>query len=358
VLAEPASQSPMFETVHLHTLLLWVFLMFATALFSADSPQGIWRGIGRDIAVVAALALLLIAFWAFLGQFPGQNWKWAWHSGITILAGAGLASYYGARRVDRLVNAVEIAQRGERQEKRFREATYAFLRNTSHEMRAPLNTIVLSADLLLRRPLDEPVMKSVRNIRSFAWDLAYLTDDLLDSAKRRAGKLKVERQEFDIDGCVERVKQWAEPYAKRFKFEVEFKLQSPLGAMISDEGRLRQIIRNMISNACKFGGAGRNPVVEIARELVDGREHLTCRVRDFGKGMDEDFRSRLFVEFEQADGSNARERDGAGLGLSISLSLAQLMGGSLECEWSEPGKGSIFCARIPVTPGVEPSSGD
>src|SRR5262249_29116565 len=120
--------------------------------------------------------------------------------------------------------------------------------------------------------------------------------------------------------------------------------QENLGALTVDPMRLRQILLNLLSNACKFTKEGE--VRLRARRMVDGRDWIELAVADTGIGMTAEQQAKLFEEFTQADSSTARQYGGTGLGLAITRKLARMMGGDVTVK-SEPGKGSVFIGRLP-----------
>jgi signal transduction histidine kinase len=117
-----------------------------------------------------------------------------------------------------------------------------------------------------------------------------------------------------------------------------------LGSLTVDPMRLRQILLNLLSNACKFTKQGE--VMLRARKLADGRDWIAFAVADTGIGMTAEQQAKLFEEFTQADASTAQRFGGTGLGLAISRKLARMMGGDVTVT-SEPGKGSVFTVRLP-----------
>src|SRR5207302_10184282 len=139
-----------------------------------------------------------------------------------------------------------------------------------------------------------------------------------------------------------------------------------VGTMYADRTRVRQVLFNLLSNATKFTRDGR-VVLEVVRERWEGRDAIAFHVRDTGIGISPEQMDRLFKPFSQADDSTTRQFGGTGLGLTISRSFCQMMGGDITV-WSEPGKGSVFTAHLPVevtdaravrvtdgtTPGREP----
>jgi signal transduction histidine kinase len=122
--------------------------------------------------------------------------------------------------------------------------------------------------------------------------------------------------------------------------------QENLGALTADSMRLKQILLNLLSNACKFTKEGE--VALRVRKMEDGREWVELAVADSGIGMTADQQAKLFQDFTQADSLTARRYGGTGLGLAISRKLARMMGGDVTVA-SEPGKGSVFTVRLPGT---------
>jgi len=144
-----------------------------------------------------------------------------------------------------------------------------------------------------------------------------------------------------IDEVIETARQLAEQNKNRLVVDAP----ENLGALTVDPMRLRQILLNLLSNACKFTKAGE--VKLKARRLVDGRDWIEVAVSDSGIGMTPEQQAKLFEEFTQADASTAQRFGGTGLGLAITRKLARLMGGDVTVT-SEPGKGSVFTVRLPV----------
>src|SRR5262249_8131101 len=123
--------------------------------------------------------------------------------------------------------------------------------------------------------------------------------------------------------------------------------QEDLGALTVDPMRLRQILLNLLSNACKFTKGGE--VALRVRKVVDGRDWVELAVADSGIGLAPEWQAKLFEEFSQADATTAQRFGGTGLGLALSRKLARMMGGDVTVR-SEPGKGSVFTVRLPRLP--------
>ena len=167
---------------------------------------------------------------------------------------------------------------------------------------------------------------------------------MLDLSKIEAGKLELNPQTVQLAPLIEEVIGTARQLAEQNKNRLILDAQENLGALTVDPLRLRQILLNLLSNACKFTKAGE--VKLKARRLVDGRDWIEVAVSDSGIGMTSEQQAKLFEEFTQADASTAQRFGGTGLGLAITRKLARLMGGDVTVT-SEPGKGSVFTVRLP-----------
>lgn len=222
-----------------------------------------------------------------------------------------------------------------------------FLANMSHELRTPLNAIIGLAEMLaedaeaqalkeFREPLDR-ILRAGRH-------LLELINDVLDLSKIEAGRLDLHEEEIDLAALVADLAGASQPLADRNGNRLVVERPAGLGSMRADQTRLRQIILNLLSNACKFTEGG-TVTLAVARDAEEG--WVRFRVSDTGIGMTRDQLGRLFQEFTQADSSTTRKYGGTGLGLAISQRLAALMGGTIAVE-SEPGVGTSFTVRLPA----------
>ena len=191
-----------------------------------------------------------------------------------------------------------------------------------------------------------------------------LINQVLDLSKIEAGKLELNPESVKLAPLVDEVIGTARQLAEQNKNRLVVEAQEKLGALTVDPMRLRQILLNLLSNACKFTSQGE--VKLRVRKLVDGRNWIEFAVSDTGIGMTPEQQAKLFEEFTQADSSTARRYGGTGLGLAITRKLARMMGGDVTVE-SAPGKGSVFSVRLPAgsdavarsaTNGSRPPSGD
>jgi signal transduction histidine kinase len=226
-----------------------------------------------------------------------------------------------------------------------------FLASMSHELRTPLNAIIGIAEMLEEDAdeedwdaLREPLSRILRAGRL----LLQLINEILDLAKIEAGKLDLHPERIDLDLLLSDVLETAEPLAEKNHNRLILDRPVPMGGITTDPMRLRQILLNLLSNACKFTKAG--TVTLEARREPDGFVRLA--VHDTGIGIAVDQMDRLFQDFSQAGVPGKRRYGGTGLGLAISRRLARLMGGDIDAA-SEPGKGSTFTVRLPPVVPVE-----
>jgi len=224
-----------------------------------------------------------------------------------------------------------------------------FLANMSHELRTPLNAIIGVSEMLQedaqasgQTDTIDPLQRIVRAGR----ELLYLINDILDLSKIEAGKLDLLMERFEIAKVIDESVATAQPVADRNGNRLSVQYGENLGSMVADQTRVRQIILNLLSNACKFTGNG-DVRVEAARESMNGLDWLILSVSDTGIGMTKEQMARLFREFSQADPSTTRKYGGTGLGLAISRRLCNHMGGDISVE-SAPREGSIFTIRLPI----------
>ena len=222
-----------------------------------------------------------------------------------------------------------------------------FLSNMSHEFRTPLNAIRALTHVLsqgIDGTLSAEQQLQVGYIRKAADELAELVDDLLDLAKVEAGKVVVRPTEFDVSTLFSSLRGMLRPLLVSESVSLVFEPANDLPSLYTDEGKVSQILRNLISNALKFTEHGEVRVSAAAS--ADGRA-VTFAVADTGIGIAADDHERIFQEFGQLDSRVQRKVRGTGLGLPLSRKLAHLLGGTLTVT-SAPGVGSTFYADIPL----------
>jgi PAS domain S-box-containing protein len=231
-----------------------------------------------------------------------------------------------------------------------------FVASMSHELRTPLNGVIGLTDLLRETSLNAVQHDYVEALGASGEALLAVISDVLDFSKMEAGRLELDRTDFDLRSAVEEAIQMlaVEAHAKGLEIGHWVEANVP-GAVNGDRARLRQILLNLLSNAVKFTAAGEITLRVAAIE--DGGVRFS--VEDTGCGIDPAMAPGLFDAFTQADQSTTREYGGTGLGLAISRRLARLMGGEIGVE-PRNGHGSVFwfTAVLPQTTGhVSPTAG-
>ena len=221
-----------------------------------------------------------------------------------------------------------------------------FLSNMSHEFRTPLNAIRALTHVLTHgdEALSAEQQVQVGYIRKASDELAELVDDLLDLAKVEAGKVVIRPTEFDVTTLFSSLRGMLRPLLVGESVSLFFEPAIHLPVLYTDEGKVSQILRNLISNALKFTEQGE---VRISADLSPDGRSVTFAVADTGIGIATEDQERIFQEFGQLDSRVQRKVRGTGLGLPLSRKLAQLLGGTLAVT-SAPGVGSTFFTQIPV----------
>ena len=218
-----------------------------------------------------------------------------------------------------------------------------FLATTSHEIRTPLNGILGMTQVLLADATLGPTVRGrVELVHGAGETMRALVDDILDLAKMETGRISVDKQPLDLRRLIdETVRLWrAEAQTKGLTLTLDAPDLPP--AILEDEGRLRQVLFNLMSNAIKFTDRG-GVSLRIRRE--DAR--LVFAVSDSGIGIAAADHARVFEPFTQVDGGMTRRHAGTGLGLAICRDVARALGGEVELE-SRPGEGSTFTLRLPL----------
>jgi signal transduction histidine kinase len=222
-----------------------------------------------------------------------------------------------------------------------------FVSSVSHELRTPLNAIIGLTDMLVTNAArfgTEKAQEPLQRVNRAGTHLLGLINQVLDLSKIEAGKLELNPQTVQLAPLINEVIDTAGQLAEQNKNRLVVDAQKNLGALTVDPMRLRQILLNLLSNACKFTKEGE--VRLRARRVANGRDWIELAVADTGIGMTPEQQAKLFEEFTQADTSTAQRFGGTGLGLAITRKLARMMGGDVTVA-SEPGKGSVFTVRLP-----------
>jgi signal transduction histidine kinase/CheY-like chemotaxis protein len=228
-------------------------------------------------------------------------------------------------------------------------AKSAFLANMSHELRTPLNAIIGYSEMIKEDAEDRQDAASIADINRILVagnHLLSLINQVLDLSKIEAGRMELEVEAFDLADLIRGAAVTVQRLAADRGNELVLGPLEALGTMRSDQTKIRQILLNLLSNACKFTDNGR-VYLDVTRQPGDVGDEIAMAVRDTGIGMTPEQTSRLFQEFTQADASTTRRYGGTGLGLAISQRLAHILGGRIDVD-SADGAGSTFTVHLPA----------
>jgi adenylate cyclase len=232
-----------------------------------------------------------------------------------------------------------------------------FLANMSHELRTPLNAVIGITEMLAEDAEDDGqdgYVEPLGRISRAGKHLLNLINEILDLSKIEAGKVELHLEKFDLQIMIRDVAMTIEPMTQKNGNSLIVACPEDLGAIRTDQTRLRQIVLNLLSNASKFTENGK-VTLDVTTDTSSSDEQIIFAVSDTGIGLSEEQVDKLFEDFSQADSSTTRRFGGTGLGLAISRRLARMMEGDIDVE-STPGEGSTFTLRLPRIASIE--SGD
>jgi len=259
-----------------------------------------------------------------------------------------LRGYRDIITADLYATRASVAEEERRVAARALEAKTQFLAHLSHEIRNPLTGMIGIVELLQQRPQDTVTADLVRDLGFTVQSLLGVVDDVLDIAKIEAGKLNLHPQAFNVRQWLERgvAMFTANMKQKDIRFVLDIEDDVP-ERVIGDSARLRQILVNFLSNACKFTPAGGAITVRLTAQPQDASVLLNLLVKDTGIGIERERLNEIFQPYEQGGEQTSQLYGGTGLGLSLCRNLAQMMGGYVGVV-SQRGDGATFWLEVPV----------
>jgi len=344
---------------------LWLIPLLAVA--GAVVVREAWRG-DAEARVIAAGGVIMILF--EVGDLARNVLPLPWSFDLSLppfgfgalMVAMSLALSYRFRRVhdelDRLRFRLEdeVLERTRDLANARDEALAAdrakseFLANISHEIRTPMNGVIGMTELLACSSLTPEQQTHLKAIQVSGRSLLTLLNDVLDFSRLESQSLTVERSPFRLRTVLEDCLEIMAPLALGKGLSLHSSIaQGTVEGILGDQHRTRQVLLNLLSNALKFTSKGGVEVTLSSRPSEDGPVEVRFSVADTGPGIADRDLGRLFVAFQQLDGSSSRPHGGAGLGLAISKRLTELMGGTITLE-TAPGQGSAFHFTITGEP--------
>ena len=248
----------------------------------------------------------------------------------------------------------ELRRKNDELEERNRQVQEAnrlkseFLANMSHELRTPLNAIIGFSELISdgkAGALTDDQREYMADILTSGRHLLALINDVLDLSKVEAGKMEFLPERVELAAVAAEVRDILRSLAGKKRIAITTEVDRSIGPVTIDPGRLKQVLYNFLSNALKFTPDGGRVTIRI---MPAGEAEFTLEVEDTGIGISREDLSRLFVEFQQLDASSAKKYQGTGLGLALTKRIVEAQGGEIGVR-SEPGRGSVFSARLART---------
>jgi signal transduction histidine kinase len=304
------------------------------------------RGVGPFVANTANESILLLEGFMAVITFTGLI--------VVAVRAQQLAAEAALEAHNRMLEQRVMERTAEIQDKSRQlaeasERKSQFLASMSHELRTPLNAIIGLTEMMVTNAArfgTEKALEPLRRVNAAGTHLLSLINEVLDLSKIEAGKLELNPEPVDLARLIDEVIGTAGQLAEKNKNRLIVEAQDNVGTLTADSMRLKQILLNLLSNACKFTKEGE--VALRVRKVVDGHAWIELAVADTGIGLTAEQQAKLFQDFTQADSLTARRYGGTGLGLALSRKLARMMGGDVTMA-SESGKGSVFTVRMPAS---------
>jgi signal transduction histidine kinase len=288
----------------------------------------------------------------FVEHFKGDRWmrvseRRVWNTGTVAIR----TDITELKQTEiELSKAIAEAQKARAVAEEANSAKSAFLANMSHELRTPMNAIIGYSEMLLEEAREsgrDQAAGDLLKIHSSAVHLLAIINEILDLSKIEAGKMELCLEEIHLPSVIDEIANTVKPIIDKNANTLCIDCPETVPAIKTDSIKLRQILLNLLSNAGKFTHAGEINF-SIAVDDMPENGWIVFAVRDTGIGMSRDQVDKVFAAFTQADNSTTRKYGGTGLGLTITRKFCEMMGGTIAID-SEPGQGSLFVVRLPLS---------
>jgi len=314
---------------------------------SSDSSAYELSLLVNNISFTVIALIVFILFWFFLGNIEKNIYK-AEQQLIKAKNAAEKNRDDAEKAKAEAEKAKAEAEKAKADAEQANKIKSEFLAKMSHELRTPLNAIIGITEMMQEDAEEfddddykEPLGRVVRAGKH----LLSLINDILDLSKIEVGKMELFPENFELPLFIKDIERIVEPLVANNTNEMMVSIEQDIKQMYADSTRLKQILLNLLSNACKFTDNGKICLL-VSPSSIGKKTAISFSVIDEGIGMNKEQLSMLFQDFQQVDSSSTRKYEGTGLGLSISLKFAELMGGNITVS-SESNKGSIFTVTLP-----------
>jgi len=302
----------------------------------------------NHISFTVIALVVFILFWFFLGNIEKNIYK-AEQQLIKAKNAAEKNRDDAEKAKAEAEKAKAEAEKAKADAEQANKIKSEFLAKMSHELRTPLNAIIGITEMMQEDAEefgDDDYKDPLGRVVRAGKHLLSLINDILDLSKIEAGKMELYPENFELTLFIKDIERIVEPLVAKNSNQMVVSIDKNIKQMYADSTRVKQILLNLLSNACKFTDKGKVCLL-VSPSSFGTKPAISFSVIDEGIGMNEEQLGMLFQDFQQVDSSSTRKYEGTGLGLSISLKFADLMGGKITVS-SEAGKGSIFTVNLPL----------